>query len=190
MVKVVSCLKYNKKYASMSTLQPKTKEKQPAAKAVTPEKEKIEETKEEEEAPPLPARTRRLPSIPSQERISYEPREEHYDEEGLYHRIEDIKAQREYQNCQVRSAAEAAKAKKYATTINLIQETYDDVEGVTDRFKEPTETYDDVHSVAQSKIKHEPISYDDVQVNSDYTSLLLKLNTTYFYNSIFVMSRN
>ena len=98
--------------------------------------------------------------MPSQEKISYEA--ELYEEEGLYHRIEDIKAQREYQNCRIRSDRTGN------STAELEQETYDDVEGV-DRTRiqtERLETYDDVHSVVQDKINDEPISYDDVQVSN------------------------
>ena len=150
-----------------STLQTKTKEKPAVVKAATPEKEKVAE-ESKEEAPPLPARTRRLPSIPSQERISYEPKEETYDEDGLYQKIEEMKAQREYQNCHVRSSQQL-KGKKNVTTVDLVQETYDDVEAAVDKSKEqvtePLETYDDVHNVVQEKNNDEPISYDDIQVN-------------------------
>jgi hypothetical protein len=107
-----------------------------------------------------------LPSLPSQERILYENKEEPYDEEGLYHRIEDIKAQREYQNCQIHSNESTQKENNF-TSINFIQETYDDVEGISDTSKEkseePVETYDDIQNVASDK--NETISYDNVQVN-------------------------
>ncbi|XP_014209693.1 uncharacterized protein LOC106640245 isoform X2 [Copidosoma floridanum] len=77
------------------TTPPKPKEK----KSVTV---KVEESPAA--VPALPARVRRLPSLPSQESlksshpITYEPREEADEDEGLYHKIEDLKAQREYQN--------------------------------------------------------------------------------------------
>lgn len=132
------------------------KSKEKPVKKSTPEKEKIEHVKIED-APPLPARTerRRLPSLPSQERLSYEPKEEIYDEEGLYHRIEDIKAQREYQNCKI------AKSK----AVDVVQETYDDVEAFVDKSKIeiPLETYDDVGCIVKNH--DEPVSYDDVQVS-------------------------
>ncbi|XP_001604719.1 uncharacterized protein LOC100121133 [Nasonia vitripennis] len=144
----------------------KTKDKQPIAKPVTSEKDKEKSSEKaltvEEEAPPLPVRSRELPALPAQDRISYEVREEPYDEEGLYHRIEDIRAQREYQNCQARSSKKIDDSN--AAKIDLIQETYDDVETVAvkrSRTEEPMETYDDVQSVMKSQ--EEPISYDDVQ---------------------------
>lgn len=151
--------------------QSKTKDKQSIGKPVIPEKDKDKSSEKagtvEEEAPPLPVRSRELPALPAPDRISYEVREEPYDEEGLYHRIEDIRAQREYQNCQARSSKKIDGTD--ATKIDLIQETYDDVEAVAvdrSRTEEPMQTYDDVQSVMKSK--DEPISYDDVQVSVEW----------------------
>ncbi|CAB0029374.1 unnamed protein product [Trichogramma brassicae] len=104
-------------------------------------------------APPLPARSqvRRLPSLPSsplpQENDDDRggPSEELYDDEGLYHRIEDIRGQ-DYQNVQPvqrltkikvrRAGANAAEANN--ETAAVVGETYDDVHGST--------PYDDVKS--------------------------------------------
>ncbi|KAJ8667979.1 hypothetical protein QAD02_009642 [Eretmocerus hayati] len=159
-----------------------------SSKSSTSEKEKLDEissitssstTTTKEDAPPLPARRGRLPSLPSQERVSYEPREELYDEEGLYHRIEDIRAQqqekqrqREYQNCPLGKPLEASRTK---TTVDLLQETYDDVEtcvnNVRDKLTEvvePLETYDDVHSIQTKDVSNADFaSHDDVQVSSE-----------------------
>ncbi|XP_058790806.1 uncharacterized protein LOC131664007 [Phymastichus coffea] len=143
----------------------KVKDKQVSTKAVTPEKERAEATKIEE-APPLPVRTerRRLPSLPSQEKLSFEPKDEIYDEGGLYHRIEDIKAQREYQNCKIVKSSAA----------KVVQETYDDVETFVDESQNenPSETYDDVGSIVQTG--NEPVAYDDivsiVQTNNESVS--------------------
>lgn len=101
------------------------------------------------QAPPLPARsTRRLPSLPSED--TYEPnKDEIYDEEGLYHRIVDVKP--EYQNCQVF-------LEKKSSTVDLVQmDAYDDAETVTiiDQNKNndevDAETYDDVQSSSQPR---------------------------------------
>lgn len=97
--------------------------------------------KSEEPVPPLPARSRRLPSLPSNENVSYEPREELYEEDGLYYRIEDVKSQvREYQNLQFSSAL-TTQNNAAAASIDLLQETYDDV--ANSRETSPT-TYDNI----------------------------------------------
>ena len=87
-----------------------------------------------------------MPSLPSQECTSYEPNEELYDEDGLYHRIEDVKAQPDYQNV------------RGSNLTSNIQETYDDVAPVNGI--ESNENYDDVHGVS----KDNPVSYDNVKV--------------------------
>ncbi|XP_014230654.1 uncharacterized protein LOC106654984 isoform X2 [Trichogramma pretiosum] len=104
-------------------------------------------------APPLPARSqvRRLPSLPSSPLPREDdddredgPSEELYDDEGLYHRIEDIRG-RDYQNVQpvqrltkikVRRAAGASADE--ANNKAAVGETYDDVHGSI--------PYDDVKS--------------------------------------------
>lgn len=128
-------------------------------KTPKPEKEKVEvpnSPKAEELVPPLPARSRRLPSLPSNENITYEPREELYEEDGLYHRIEDVKSQvREYQNLQFGSVP-TTQNNAAAATVDLLQETYDDVANSRETSVEP---YDDV--------KNEPasITYDNILVS-------------------------
>lgn len=97
--------------------------------------------------PPLPLRSRRLPSPPRQS-----PRDAdcnyNDDDQGLYHRIEDIRTLRipeDYENCK-----EAKSVKNCGNT----QETYDDVRPELME----SETYDDVFQANRQP------TYSDVEV--------------------------
>lgn len=98
--------------------------------------------------PPLPLRSRRLPSPPRQ---SSREADCNYndDDQGLYHRIEDIRSRRlpeEYENCK------EAKSNK---NCEITQETYDDIRPESME----SETYDDVFQANRQP------TYSDVGVN-------------------------
>ncbi|KAL7307062.1 hypothetical protein TKK_0000801 [Trichogramma kaykai] len=106
-------------------------------------------------APPLPARSqvRRLPSLPSSPLPREDddddddrgagPSEELYDDEGLYHRIEDVRG-RDYQNVQPVQRLTKIKVRRAGASADeannkaVVGETYDDVHSST--------PYDDVKS--------------------------------------------
>ena len=144
-----------------------------------------EEKIDVEETPPLPARIpRRLPSLPHEEAIpSFEPVDEPYDEDDIYHKIEDFRDGSSYQNFMVAKKQEERKKEEEAKKNGCL-ETYDDVaEGIRvqkteedSKIVEVPETYDDVQPVSsetflsKTEIKKEETvvdgaeSYDDVQV--------------------------
>ena len=148
--------------------------------------------------PPLPARIpRRLPSLPNEETIpNFEPVDEPYDEDDIYHKIEDFRDTTGYQNIMVAKKEEERKKeekKKKEEAKNCFLDTYDDVDVVAEgirvqkieeesKIEDIQEAYDDVRPVTQEDILKETEvkkgecvvdasqSYDDVQVGN-----LLKL---------------
>lgn len=147
---------------------------------------------DDSEIPPLPARIpRRLPSLPHEEAISnFEPVDEPYDEDDIYHKIEDFRDGTGYQNIMVaKKEEEKTKERKKAEEKNCFLETYDDVDDVAEgiraqkieeesKIEDIQEAYDDVRPVTQEVFfketevkKGECVvdaaeSYDDVQVGT------------------------
>lgn len=135
-----------------------------------------EEDDDDNKTPPLPARIpRRLPSLPHEEVIpSFQSVDEPYDEDDIYHKIEDFRDGTGYQNCMV---AKKEEEKKQEELKKNYLDTYDDVTSeiqIEDDKKreEIQEAYDDVQSVPQkTSLENEtvvdsPESYDDVKVKN------------------------
>lgn len=125
---------------------------------------------DENETPPLPARIpRRLPSLPHEDVLpSFQPVDEPYDEDDIYHKIEDFRDGTGYQNFMVAKKEEDRKIKELKKNGYL--DTYDDVAAETpeNKKKETQETYDDVQSAPQKSFSENetvdsPESYDDVK---------------------------
>lgn len=104
--------------------------------------------------PILPVRSspRRLPSLPSEEisATSYEPLDVAYEEDDIYHKIEDFRENRQsYENVKKPKGTKKFIRRKKSKQKSR-EETYDDVESKksTKKLEDLGETYDDVSSTA------------------------------------------
>ncbi|XP_015171676.1 PREDICTED: uncharacterized protein LOC107063975 [Polistes dominula] len=175
-------------------------------KTVEPDNEsKVQTINENTSPPPLPARIpRRLPLLPSSGIISsYEMMDE--EEDGIYHKIEDIEHGKFYQNFISKNQKEIItieKSKKAATTA------YDDVQAILQKERQTNmkskskdkdlsntisneiipfdETYDDINtsSVIRDKNNCESLQKDVIDANESQPSSTPKTTNLISYGNV------